>query len=256
MAAVGGKIVVLTDTIATRLTSTGAVDTTYGTAGQTPLEGQEGWMMRDGSILLEDHVVTGLLRRLDSDGHPDAAFGGSGTTLIERCTFRVSGPPGSGFVCIIGGTNRVSAKRFTAAGILDSAFGTAGTATILVPQSVALPTASHASPRSAVIQPDGSIVVLVDADIPTIGPPGFSTHSGIAALRLTPQGLADKSFGGGVGAGWTPLQMDDRPVLTFFAGASALAPNGTSLHVYNQRDSGPSAVRLDAKDSVVFGLIP
>lgn len=81
----------------------------------------------------------------------------------------------------------VTVTRLTAAGGPDPSFGTGG--------SVTVPLGGYPMVRAVAAQADGSVVVA--ADVSVTDAQGVPTDQRAYALRLTPQGALDSSFGGG-----------------------------------------------------------
>ncbi|MEA2843463.1 MAG: hypothetical protein QOJ69_1134 [Actinomycetota bacterium] len=187
--------------------------------------------------------------RFDPSGKLDASFGAGGTTKVDLSTGLVL-PPAAGATTtantVVGDTmwgltvlpddkliavGATPAKgegrtdldfaimRFTADGALDPSFGTAGVLTVDVD-------GGNESPRQAVVQPDGKVVV--SGYTRTTATPAV-VHP--ALVRLMPDGTLDQSFGKGGVAGETLLpavaeayevgMQGDRYVITGYGRATA-----------------------------------
>ena len=162
-----------TDIAVTRFDTTGRLDTTFGTGGTTRVD-----------------IGTGLFL-------PPAAGATSTTTsLIGDTVYGLTVLPDDRLVAV-GATPAKGEGRtdldfavlmFTADGQLDPTFGTGGVLTVDVD-------GGHESPRQALLQPDGKIVIsgyTRDTATPPVVHP--------ALVRIMPNGTLDPTFGkGGIG---------------------------------------------------------
>lgn len=164
-----------------RYTSTGALDTTFGTAGKATID-FGGIIARptqmvvhpDGKITLAGESNTNspqftrlLLAQLNADGSLDNSFGTSGTMQIVSGTLdeiNVSlARQTDGKLLIASTISPFSIRRFNANGSADTAFGTNGEVTANFTR------ASNGSsvtviPSSIVVQPDNKFIVAGRAD--------------------------------------------------------------------------------------------
>ena len=194
------------DIFVTRLTSTGATDTTFGTNGVAQFNISTGspandrgttvWLQPDGGIALGGRTVgpSGffdfLVMRLDSAGARDPSFGTNGvaTTRFPASTGNNLGrrlvlqPDGKivlvGSVTVGSGT-QCGIARFTTSGTLDPSFGIGGQ--VLVPVSVGCFNANQ--------QPDGKLVIGANDKV---GDVQYGT-----LIRLLLNGALDPTFGNG-----------------------------------------------------------
>jgi uncharacterized delta-60 repeat protein len=207
------------DFSACRLTLSGTLDPTYGIDGCSR-QGFDAGATNDydealaaaiddlGRVIVAGSVMNdpddverskfGIVR-LDGGGGLDTSFGDNGRTLILRFD-EIAGAPTTERVqsiaiapdgrIVIGGTSRRSdssqshfaVARLDADGHLDTAFGDAG-----VVQELPVPV-SFLDARSLAFQSDGSLIVGGNTQYST-----DSVH--MAAIRLTPQGVVDATFG-------------------------------------------------------------
>ena len=123
-----GRYVVATATTVYRLTSAGTVDATFTTVTASNAI-NDLLILDDGKILVAGFfdTVNGTARkglaRLNTDGTLDTAFNLALTHHVRSLAMGANGK------LYVGGTGNASGlKRFTSAGVLDSAFGTAGVA--------------------------------------------------------------------------------------------------------------------------------
>lgn len=186
-----------------RLTTSGALDSTFGTGGTTTFTvGTEGWAnslrrAADGSLLVAGVAKIGTdwdgyVARLTTAGMLDVTFSGDGIAPIEPSTgydeiidveetalgIVVAGS------ATVGGEKHLFTSRVTPAGAVDAAYGTGGAATLRVADG-------YATVRSAALEPSGSIFV---GGYAWTG----STYQPFAA-RLASSGAPDPSIGG---VGW------------------------------------------------------
>lgn len=144
--------------------------------------------------------------RLDATGQLDQTFGNKGITRLDLSTGAVSGPAFRGDTAwgltllpeddllIVGGKLADGAGRtdidyavvkLTAEGLIDTTFGTNGLVTLDIEQG-------NDSPRTAIVQPDGKIVVTGHTEIAEDTPNEVVTA---VIFRLTSSGQFDFTFG-------------------------------------------------------------
>ena len=167
-----------TDIAVTRFDSTGKLDASFGTGGTTKVDLSTGLILPPaaGSTSTTNSVVGDTMYGL--------------TVLPDDKLLAVGTAPAKGE----GRTDADFAiMRFTADGVLDPTFGTGGVLTVDV-------AGGHESPRQALVQPDGKVVISgytrTTATPPVVHP---------VLVRLTPDGSLDQSFGKGGVAGETLL---------------------------------------------------
>ena len=141
------------DVFVTRLTSTGAIDTTFGTSGVAQFNisttspfndrGTSPWVQPDGKIVVGGRTIgpSGffdfLVMRIDANGVRDPSFGTNGvvTTRLAATTGNNLGrrlvlQPDGKIVLIgpvtVGTTTQCGLVRYDASGALDPGFGTGG----------------------------------------------------------------------------------------------------------------------------------
>jgi uncharacterized delta-60 repeat protein len=188
-----------------RLTSTGALDTTFGVGGKAiinPTAGQsheflDAAVQADGKV-----VVSGLINsrfgvaRLTADGALDTAFGTGGyataTFSLTGGTDRAFGialqPDGkivaAGSIFAGNFNSRFVVARFTAAGALDATFDGDGKAETDLP-------GNYDGANDVVVQASGRIVVAGRTARAGIFPPVYD----LALIGYTPAGGLDTTFG-------------------------------------------------------------
>jgi uncharacterized delta-60 repeat protein len=187
--------------VVARLTTTGTLDPTFGTAGLATLPGGSADMrgiavspLADGSILAlglarigtgSPPVNVSLLTRLTPAGAIDSAFAGGLPVALP------AGEIASSVLALPGGQVLVAVSkallRFTAAGAPDLTFASAGVAAV----GAALPYPLALFPGA-----DGSVLAVG---------PSAGTANGVTGLRFTAGGAIDSSLGGGTaGATYVP----------------------------------------------------
>ncbi len=201
-----GKIVVAGDSYTgsgyefalMRLTTLGALDTTFGSGGKvTTLSGfgKSVALQSDGKIVVGGEGSPlgerfALMRYL-SDGTLDASFGnggkatttfGHGSDEVRAIALQSDGKIVMAGSAFNGSNYGFAVVRFTAAGVLDSSFGSGG--------KVTTPIGSGPDRVGGVgVQSDGKIVVV-----------GFSfngSSNDFALVRYTAAGVPDSTFGNG-----------------------------------------------------------
>jgi uncharacterized delta-60 repeat protein len=185
------------------LTSTGAVDTAFGTAGGlgvdpgTTIEQLE--LLSDDRIIVTTEVLTArgdtlldppTVKRFSATGVPDVTFGGDGTIELTRATpntistFVVGATAGGDLLSVEEFDDQLALSKYTATGTLDSTFGTAGMTTVQFGPSLS----------------SGIVEVLFDdagaAYLAGVVESGEDGADQVAAVtRLTPSGEIDTSYG-------------------------------------------------------------
>jgi uncharacterized delta-60 repeat protein len=161
----------------------------------------------DGKIVLAGTVVSGTtgsfgLARFNADGTPDTTFGTGGDVATQFFT-----PNGSvvqlaallqadGRIVLVGAAGdqsthpEVGLARYNPEGSLDTGFGTGGRVITSIGMS--------ATPRDAVLQPDGKIVVVTSVD------------GSFDLVRYDMNGTLDSSFGAG---GFVAIPFGDHMAL-------------------------------------------
>lgn len=186
-----------------RLLPTGTLDKTFGgtgivrIAGEPPGTASFGFgvaVQADGAVVvagsrrdLLDGSETGILTRFLEDGTRDATFNGGATVAVAGTRFVGVASDPAGF--LVGGSTiggalpSYFATRRTAQGLLDTTFGSGGTA------AFANTYRANAFARLA----DGSVALVGD-----VQPPGYT--AGVA----TPKGVAvfNRAYGNAAGAGF------------------------------------------------------
>jgi uncharacterized delta-60 repeat protein len=217
-----------------RLTASGTPDQTFGTGGlatvsygagttgsgsSTPAE--ELFALPDGHILLAGSVAPlnasgtggGVVTRLTASGALDPAYaGGAGFILLSAPdNTSAAAVQSDGSVLVSGtlagsnGSTQAVLDRLTPAGVLDVSFADQGMRPLPVPmqsgfgaQTGSLPfpsTTAQAAVSRIALQPDGKIVVLLQAQNTFGGFRGSNPGNlGGYFLRLLPTGAIDPSF--------------------------------------------------------------
>jgi len=186
------------DFVAKRLTATGTVDTTFGTAGTAVVDfganEDVANVLRqpDGKLVLAGSTSTGpsasdfAIARLNADGSIDTTFNGTGKQTvdfggIDSAYGAALTPDGKIVVAGEGGPgNDMLIARLNSDGSLDSSFGTGGKATVDF--------GGHDGALDVAVQPDGKIVLVGRTD--TVGSGDF------AIARLNTNGTLDTTFSG------------------------------------------------------------
>lgn len=185
-----------------RYTSSGVLDSTFGTSGvTTSLIGTStsgsaiGLQTSNSIIVVGSAILSGvskiIVTRFTSSGSVDTSFGSSGVTMIDIAQSRGNGVAiQSNDTIIVGGTAfglsnpQATVTKLLVDGTIDTTFGTNGTTQILSPNSVS------DSLISLGIQPQsGNILATCAALIGTNQIPASST------CRLTTSGTIDTTFG-------------------------------------------------------------
>lgn len=179
-----------------RLTTSGTLDSTFGTAGVVNLQppgiatlGFFGVKIQpDGKIVALAETYNGiLLARLETNGNLDTSFGSGGYTATltvaigEFNTFPSAMTLQSeGKILVVAGQINPSVMaRFDNNGVLDSTFGASGVANLAFP-----------SPTQVAVQPNGKILVTSGQ----VGGGAPSQQQG-TIVRYTSNGTVDSAFG-------------------------------------------------------------
>jgi uncharacterized delta-60 repeat protein len=192
--------------VATRMTSSGRLDPTFGSGGVVTINinggagvdsGDALVIQPDGKIVIVGGGVAppyGPLSfaavRLLPNGAPDRSFGSNGIAIARVgqgsiATGVVLQPDGKLAVAgtaIVNGQNQFAAARFNANGTVDASFGSGGSITVGGPIGGAWGLAR---------QPTGKLVLVGQANY------GSAAAQEFMAVRLMPNGTRDPSFGSG-----------------------------------------------------------
>jgi len=154
----------------------------------------------DGKILIMGEAAGVTLLRLNTDGSLDTSFGSGGmvnipTTKKVSAGARAIQVQTDGKIVVAGNLGSMGTVwRFTTDGKLDTSFGSGGAA------SISFGNGSTLWPRAVALQNvtvNGNVEqMIVAASNTTIGK-GNNTSAIFAAVRLTPSGRMDTSFGAG-----------------------------------------------------------
>jgi uncharacterized delta-60 repeat protein len=240
-----------------RLTAAGKPDPAFGGGdGVLLLPGYydpDAAVQPDGKILVAARqVVPGgpseengfgdvVLFRFKPDGTPDASFGGGDGRVSLPFESSASHNPvalAPGGKIVVGGFRHnvggFYAARFTAAGAVDTSFGTGGFGGVNTGRGVDL-----------TVQPDGKVVMVGDSP----GLQGVGTNAAVA--RLNANGTPDLSFGpGGDATVRVEFSTDD------YAGSVALRPNGNIVvgATYTENFALPFELRPDGSFEQAFQI--
>jgi uncharacterized delta-60 repeat protein len=207
-----GRIVVIgsssttatqSDFTAVRLTSSGAIDTSFGTGGTAHVDFggddhvEAAALQPDGRIILAGDSTAGMgghnfaVARLNSDGSMDPSFGMAGQVVLDfggddGANAVVVQPDGkilvAGSTTAGGGGGDFALARLSSNGSLDPSFGAGGKATVDF--------GGADSAFGIALQPDGSVVLA--------GGTNTTTDVGqFAIARVTSAGALDSAFGQG-----------------------------------------------------------
>jgi uncharacterized delta-60 repeat protein len=220
---------------AAQLTPTGSLDPSFGSRGVTRVALASRVMplqllvQADGKLVVVASTAAPgqplVVVRLDVNGSLDPGFGSGGIAPVPiaagcvGCTTAALAPDGdlvlTGKTTGAGGANWVIA-RLTPTGALDQTFGPAGILTL---------PASDASGYD--------VAVLGNDDIVTLGLAGLSAGSKATALltRLTPMGLPELDFNGGVPAELPP--SSGAFAMLVYPDESVLVGGSTALFRFN-----------------------
>ncbi|HEX4612491.1 MAG TPA: hypothetical protein VH092_30135, partial [Urbifossiella sp.] len=185
------------------------------------------------------------------NGMPDPAFGTGGAVTIPGSTgvpILTALPDGGALVGwnepdAARGTTDFDLARVTAAGAIDTTFGSGGTAVVPTPGG-----SSTADLAAVVLQPDGQILLGGD-QIQALNDGSGQTPAGqLLVVRVSAAGQPDPTFGAG-GTAVVPFPVGSSNYAT--GGGLAVQPDGRivlagSALVSAQTQSTPVAVRLTA----------
>jgi uncharacterized delta-60 repeat protein len=192
----------------TRHTATGVLDTTFGSGGKLDInasltangnsEARAIAIQPDGKLLVAGYAFGSgnsefLVMRLNSNGSPDASFGGSGIVRTpvgsgeDIANAMVLQPDGrivlAGSVYMSDGHRDFALARYTAAGALDATFGSGGLVTTPVGPSDDVAYA-------LLLMPWGRLVAAGSARISSGGP-----GTDLALVAYNANGSLDRYFG-------------------------------------------------------------
>jgi uncharacterized delta-60 repeat protein len=196
-----------------RLTSTGAIDTSFGTNGFAGINpdpahsffnttGQAMIVQPDGKILMTGIAnYNGIpVARFNANGTPDTSFNGTGVQLIPFSAFGASYTSGlgqdltvqaDGKIIVTGHVDPASSNdnwataRLNADGTLDTSFNGTGTATISFAGGSDIA-------NDVAVQADGKIIVAGRADVGATLGQGYN----LALARYNADGTLDSTFNG------------------------------------------------------------
>lgn len=235
----------------TRLTTAGAVDTTYGTTGRASIgtAASGGWFglaagPADTSLVFGAGAGTLVVRKQLATGAPDPAFGTAGVAVLgvlaAPMSTSLSGiaatPDGGAFVWWQTGTAPVSTfiSRVTPAGILDPVFGvgTLTPGTIVLPGTAATGVVADGANAVVALQTSPGAVSQLRRLLPTgVSDLGFSPAT--AGVLTLPAGLgaaggvALNPLGGYLVGGFQSSALAGLGHLSVVAVTAAGAPNTT-----------------------------
>jgi uncharacterized delta-60 repeat protein len=259
-----------------RFTRSGAVDTSFGSAGRTVTVGlrpRDLVRLPDGRLVIAGDGATPdgnvsiyfAAARYTADGAVDTAFGSGG---VARFAFPGQHSQGNamaltrdGKVVVTGidDSDDAGVVRFTSAGAPDPTFGSGG--------GTGVPFGRSSDGQAVAVQPDGRI--LIAAEILPPGPPTLGAPTSFGVARLNDDGSLDRSFGhsgtvitalttagreipqavvlqpdgkivvtGSVGEGMAVVRYNPDGTLdsTFGSGGAALSSIGVALGMTRQSD--------------------
>jgi uncharacterized delta-60 repeat protein len=182
-----------------RYTSTGLLDTSFGTAGVTTTSIGASATINSIALDTQGRIIAGggatlapldkfTLARYTSSGILDTSFGKEGLTTTTIGTsdsiFSIAldsqGKIIAGGAAVIGGVQQFALARYTSTGVLDTSFGTSGFTTKIIGTNDAILSIALDS-QERIIAGGGA----------TIGGPGTN----FALARYTSSGVIDTSFG-------------------------------------------------------------
>jgi uncharacterized delta-60 repeat protein len=183
-----------------KITSNGAIDTSFGTNGYATIAISSTANVRNLRALSDNSVVVLVssynqvmineLKRFTSSGAADSAFGTSGTLGLSSNEFDFS-VSSSDSIFVGGSTSAMpssaTVKKYTSAGVLDTAWATSGVLTL----------------SNVGNQGDGNSVQAVATDannkiyVAVRAAPMQSMNASTKLLRLLADGTPDSSFGSG-----------------------------------------------------------
>lgn len=254
-AAVAGKW----DLLVVRLGTDGSLDGAFGTAGVFTTDmggdndvGEAIAIQPDGKILIVGGQFTGtaggFLARLNGDGTLDTGFGSggklaltaigaSGYDLLRAAAIRSDGKIIAAGVSGVGASNTEDALvlRVTAAGALDTTFGTNGSTLTNGPYS------GNDAINAIALNADDSIIAAGHAQVPYMS----ANQTDFAVFRYTADGALDTAFGsyGGIAMiDWAHLN-DDAYGVAIQPADGKIVVSGNARQAMGQ-DNG--VARLDA----------
>jgi uncharacterized delta-60 repeat protein len=184
------------DLVVARLNTNGTLDTTFDTDGKVTISHSSTAPERFGNIDVASDgkiVVIGELNfgdisvaRLNTDGSLDTTFNGGGKISVDlgstnqSCRGFIQSDGKILVTATVANVSSIGVGRLTAAGFLDTTFGTAGIVTVSF-------TAGFSRPTDILTQPNGRILVA-----------GYAASSPNDSLifRLTTAGVLDTTFDG------------------------------------------------------------
>ena len=190
-----------------RLTSSGALDTSFGDNGRArhglvgpvsvwiadAVVRDDGGVLAVGEVGMTFRAKEFLLAAFNADGSPDMGFGNEGSQTVdfdngEDEAFAVALLADGRFlvggaVRPDGGTKDFGVARFLADGSLDTSFGNSGWVVMDLD-------GDNDAVRDLIVQPDGKIVVAGDGRFPSHG---YTTD--FVVVRLNADGSVDTGFG-------------------------------------------------------------
>jgi uncharacterized delta-60 repeat protein len=200
-----------------KVTSAGAIDTSWATAGfaevanATGVNARELKLLSDGSMLVltstsSGMVVTNGLVKVLPTGTVDATFGTAGTLILPEYEFSFD-VSGSDAIFVGGGSsatpNDATIRKFSSAGVLDTSWGSGGTLTL--PRIGAQGDDNFVN--DVAVMANGKMYVAV------LAASMQSPSSTAVLLRLLADGTIDSSFGDGTTLPSTIMNVDDILVL-------------------------------------------
>ncbi len=261
-----GKIVVAGDSSSgtgiylARVTSSGSVDTTFGSSGyvNAPLSGAPSGLSlafdASGKILIAgsdsgDFSVV----RLTSSGSVDTSFGTSGEAKVNMggtdTAYAVApGPAGTivaAGVSVQGGSNYNALIRLTSSGSLDTSFNSTGKI---------LGSSGSGTIRAILVQTNGEILAGGDASSGTAQKVWMFTPAGAADTAFATGGTLTANSGATV-YGWAVASGATQRIVVAgsYGGDEALAAFApASLRLYSQQDANYSVTAMvDSNGNVV-----
>ena len=200
-----------------KVTSAGAIDTSWATAGfaevanAVGVNAREMKLLSDGAMLVfmssaSGMVVTNGLVKVLPNGSVDSSFGTAGTLSLPESEFSFD-VSGSDAIFVGGGSsatpNDATIRKFSSAGVLDTSWGSGGTLTL--PRIGAQGDDNFVN--DVAVMANGKMYVAVMAASMQ------SPSSTSVLLRLLADGTIDSSFGDGTTLPSTIMNVDDILVL-------------------------------------------
>jgi len=184
-----------------KLTSNGAIDTSFGTNGYGTIPASSNANVRNLEVLTNGSVIVLVstygqgatineLKKFTSTGVADSAFGTSGTLTLSQSEYNFT--VNSADSILVGGSTGTSpssatVKKYTSAGVLDTAWATSGVLTLTGVGSQG----DNLSVMSVATDASNKIYVAVRASTMQ------SMNSTSKLFRLLADGTNDSSFGSG-----------------------------------------------------------